>query len=415
MPLKPNAASLLWLCLLNSPVLAQPQPDANSCITPLSYWPLDAATVGRDDNGLAALGAYERISPDGRFVLRSYSGGRLGQVTLIELPAQPGAPLRMLGTPLSNEAFPIQGTWRYLVDIDGKHYRFSDIWQRQNQAKPLFRGGVTGFYAAAAEILPDGDPAPLPHAGAPATVYLRSLSWPQGAQGGDQGAGPLQVATLTVQDDGRQARITNTHGPHYICSHRQAHDGSVYALPMLSVDGREFAAIPQAPRKGPLSMRLYSLAAQANGTPHPCALLADLGHASGKAVFGFADGAAPARWITFSDIGHVYAYDRHLQQSFTLAHGKHRVLASAFPGITQDGRIIYAATWHDCADTAVCPQQAGYVVADPYQAPSWRAHWQQRGQNAPKACITQTEVTQARARFSALHQLPDDNLLLQNK
>lgn len=55
------------------PLQAQDQTD-EACIPALSYLPLDARQVGRDSHGNAALGTYERISPDGRFILRSYSG-----------------------------------------------------------------------------------------------------------------------------------------------------------------------------------------------------------------------------------------------------------------------------------------------------------------------------------------------------
>jgi hypothetical protein len=124
-----------------------------------------------------ALGAYERVSPDGRFVLRSFSGARLGEVSLIELSAQ-GQVIRAIPTPLKNEAFPVQGSWRYLVDTNGDHYTFESIVRvfpernpnerrtiselanrkiMQNALtnapqRPVFRGGMDGFYAAASEL-----------------------------------------------------------------------------------------------------------------------------------------------------------------------------------------------------------------------------------------------------------------------
>ena len=107
--------------------------DVSACIDAVSYWPLDAAQVGEDDRGLPALGTYERVSPDGRFVLRSFSGARLGEVSLIELPLEPQQVMRVYKTPLSNEAFPVQGSWRYLVDVDGRHFRFRDVLRKQQR------------------------------------------------------------------------------------------------------------------------------------------------------------------------------------------------------------------------------------------------------------------------------------------
>jgi hypothetical protein len=368
---------------------------ANVCMAPVTYLPLDPAQVGADANGTAALGTYERISPDGRFILRSFSGARLGQVSLIELPAQGSGPIRAWRTPFSNEAFPVQGTWRYLVDVNGDHYRFAQVLREQTRAKPLFRAGMTGFYAVASEM----------PAGKPGLIAIRSISWPQGnSSGDDQGVGPLQAQTILVQDDGAQAHVVASTGAQYICAQRNAVDGEVYALPMLSIDGRELSAIPQTPHQGQPTMRVYGLADQPMAGSHPCDLRADLGFAPAKAVFGFppADGG-PAR-LVYSDVGNVYVYDRALKTTFRLDHARDRVLASAFPGLTQDGRVIYAATWHDCAGTAAaCPERAGYVVIDPYQAVSYRQYWQTQGKAPPKACITLCDVMQQRAAFARRH------------
>ncbi|MDR0780681.1 MAG: hypothetical protein LBF16_08305, partial [Pseudomonadales bacterium] len=335
---------------------ASAMPDA--CIAPMTYLPLDPAQVGADVNGTAALGTYERISPDGRFILRSYSGARLGQVSLIELPARGGGPIRAYRTPFSNEAFPVQGTWRYLVDVNGDHYRFAQVLREQSRAKPLFRAGMTGFYAVATEM-------PTSKAG---LIAIRSISWPQGANPNNEpDAGPMQVQTITVQDDGEKARVEGGGtGVQFICTQRNASDGDVYALPMLSIDGREFSAIPQVPHQGAPTMRVYGLADQPMAPNHPCDLRADLGIMPAKAVFGFPSADGGLARLVYSDLGNVYIYDRTLKATFRLDHAKHRVLASAFPGLTQDGRAIYAATWHDCAgDAAACPERAGYVLVDP--------------------------------------------------
>lgn len=378
----------------------------STCIAPVTYLPLDAHEVGSDGHGVAALGTYERISPDGRFILRSYSGDRLGKVSLMELPESTGK-VKFYRTPFSNEAFPVQGSWRYLVDITGEHYRFSDLLSQQARAQPLFKGGMTGFYAAASELAaPAGQSSDDPQAAsARQRIHIRSLSWPQNADPDAQGVGPLQIATIEVEDDGTAARLVRNFGPSFICAGRAPIDGNVYALPMLSIDGTEFSAIPQVPRSGQPSMRVYGLGPQVQASGHPCDLRADLGLSPSKAVFGFpANGQAG--WLTYSDIGHVYVHDRDLRHTFRMDHARHRVLASAFPGLTRDGRVIYGATWRDCADAMSCPEQAGYVVVDPYQSQAWRDYWRGRGAPAPKACITRAEVAAERERFARFHRLP---------
>lgn len=441
---------------------------AAACIPAIAYLPLDARQVGQDDNGVAALGTYERISPDGRFVLRSYSGARLGQVSLIELPADGAQAIKVYRTPLSNEAFPVQGSWRYLVDVNGQHYRLGDVLRLQTQARPLFRAGMTGFYAAAAElaagaaapapadnrggaqqppalpaaVAPRTSPPPARHTAPPAPApaaasataastippaegagdgvhkgvhdstgnggavfFIRSLSWPQNADPDSQGVGPLQIDTIAVQDDGRSARVLRSSGAQYICGQRAAVDGNVYALPMLSVEGAEFSAIPQTPASGTPSMRVYGLSPQPMADSHACDLRSDLGLSPGKAVFGYAQGRAPA-WLTYSDLGYVYVHERQSGRSFRLDHARGKVLASAFPALTRDGRVIYGATWQDCPPGGACQPQAGYVVADPYQSQSYRAYWREKGAPPPKACITRQEVAAERARFAQERGLP---------
>ncbi|MDO5086309.1 MAG: hypothetical protein Q4D74_01715 [Comamonadaceae bacterium] len=332
--------------------------------------------------------------------LRSYSGARVGTVSLMELPAD-GAAIRVYRTPFANEAFPVQGSWRYLVNVNGDHYRLKDVLAQQHKARPLFSGGMTGFYAAAAEMT-----AP-PHA-PPGAIHIRSLSWPQGNHADEQGIGPLQIATLTVQDDGQHARVTQTLGPQFICGQRTAEDGNIYALPMISVDGAAFSAIPQAPRQGQPSMRVYGLSANPLARSQPCTLQSNLGFSPGKAVFGFppAD-ASPAR-LTYSDVGAVYVFDPALGPSghaFRLDHARDRVLASAFPGLTRDGRVIYGATWRHCPTADTCREQAGYVIADPYQSQAWRAYWAAHGREPPRRCITHGDVRRERTRFARQHGL----------
>lgn len=402
-------------------------PDS-ACIAPVSYLPLDAAQVGSDRNGRAVLGSYERISPDGRYVLRSWSGGRLGEVSLIELPAAGDAPLQIFETPLSNEAFPVQGSWRYLVDVNGDHYRLADVLQQQRRARPLFRGGMTGFYAVASELMPSADPSG-PTSGQ-SGIVIRSLSWPQtagvpagGAQGGAKvaGTGPLQVRTLRIMDDGKRASVVQDTGAQYVCTARTLQDGNVYALPMLSIDGTEFSAVPQAPQDRAPSMRVYGLAREPFAPTHPCEQRLDLGYSPAKAVFGFpaasqhtpdSDAQAPASApLVYTSDASVYWFDRGSRpgMAFRIDDLKIEVLANAFPGLTRDGRVIFGATWKEaCPENRRCVPQAGYVVADPYQSSAYRAYFNSHPALRPaRRCITVAEVQRERERFAAWHRLDE--------
>ena len=375
-------------------------PVGDRCTAPVSYWPLDSAVVGKDGQGIPALGTYERVSPDGRFVLRSFSSALLGAVSLIELPLAAGQPMKVYKTPLSNEAFPVQGSWRYLVDVDGRHFRFSDVVRQQDQAQPLFQGGMSGFYAAASEMS-------VLAAVQPGLVWIRSMSWPQGGREG-QGTGPLQIRTLGLRDTGAKVTVEQDSGALFICGARGVTDGNVYTLPMISVDGTEFSAMPINPEQGAPSMRVYGLAPQAMAKTHPCDLRHDLHATPGKAVFGYPMQGAPAM-LAYTHNGSVYFVDRRPEgagQVFRIDDLKTRVLASAFPGITRDGRIVFGATWQQCDPKGACQEQAGYVIADPLQNADYRQTMASRGVKLPKTCTTEADVARERGLFAASQGLP---------
>lgn len=368
--------------------------EVSPCVPAVSHLALDGAMVGLDSNGVPALGTYERISPDGRFVLRSYSGAQLGEVSLIELPDGGSEKItRAFRTPLRNEAFPVQGSWRYLVDVDGRHFRLRDVLRLEQNAMPLFQGGMRGFYAAASELSPTGT-------ADPALIWIRSMSWPQGDRSG-QGTGPLQVRTIGVKDTGQKAEVVADTGPQFICGSRQATDGGVYTLPMISVDGTEFSAIPINPRAGQPSMRVYGLTAAVPGGEHACDLRMDLKASPGKAVFAFA--GRPSAMLAYTDNASVYFVDRRVElqdQVFRIDDVRTQVLASAFPGFTRDGRIVFGASWKDCAASGTCENRSGYVIADPYQNADYRQQLQRFGLRADKACITVADVRSERQRFA---------------
>lgn len=379
------------------------------CIPPTEFVPLpiDLAGAANTDNvePRVALGSYERISPDGRFILRSYSGARIGDVSLIELGGgSKTSVVRIYETPLSNEAFPVQGTWRYIVSIGGQHYTLKEILTNQREAKPLFRAGITGFYTSAAELPRTPD---LPEH----LVRIRSFAWPNSSASElmMQGKGSLFVRTITVNTQS-QTVLADT-GTDFICGNRLKIDGPFYALPMISVDGLEFSALPQKPhREGHQTTHIYGFGASGAG----CEYHQHFDFSSGKAVFGFTKKALAAH-IAYEYGGHAWWFNRSLNLHFDLSPAPnadsliHNLNASAFPGITRDGRVIYAATWDHCNknDDAnkVCPQEGGYVITDPWQSASYKQYIQEKNIKPEKACITQDDVRRERANFANFHQL----------
>jgi hypothetical protein len=422
-----------------------PQKDAKTtpsvlnlqqCIPQNQFIALDPQLAGLDDDKQVALGAYERISPDGRYILRSYSGKKLSAVSLVELPGPPGLTAikgqvsrqRITSTPFSNEAFPVQGTWRYVVDTNGDHYTFNSLLGNKyagyklndTKIKPLFTGGMDGFYAAAAEV---GGAYPLRDNKA---VQIRSLSWPN-ANGGNsntsdqQGIGMLTSRTLTVNTATNQ--ISSDIGRINHCLNRASQDGSMYALPMISVDGQEFAALPQNPISGVPTMRIFSFGADGK----QCEPTGQFTLQSGKVIFGFSSAVKKHADVAYEYRGQVWWVQRDgsdkPQLPLNLAHwddpklipskanpAYKDVTANAFPGFTRDGRVIYAANWKRCEGANMskdCIQEGGYVVSDPFQSNAYRNFIQQNKTTAAKSCITLQEVATERVAFAAFHSISD--------
>lgn len=390
------------------------------CIAPNQFIALDPKLAGLDDDKQVALGAYERVSPDGRFVLRSFSGKRLTAVSLVELPSSDLATGQTQGrqhiyeTPLSNEAFPVQGSWRYVVDINGDHYTFKSILDKENKAKPLFSGGMTGFYAVASEVNSS-----YPHR-SNTPIQIRSLSWPNATADHDnQGIGTLSSATLTV--DPVHHQLLSTTGVVNHCLDRTQTDGSMYALPMIAIDGTEFAALPQKPSDGEPTMRIFGFGADGK----QCVPQGKFKLQSGKVIFGFSDKASntPAN-AAYEYRGHIWWYQRALDVQLNLAPWQDDrdlgttskpaykdVTANAFPGITRDGRVIYAANWKRCTGASTCTPEGGYVVADPWQSNAYKNHLLENPSKANqlgaahKTCITVQDVLKERAAFAEFHNI----------
>jgi hypothetical protein len=404
------AIFLIAITSINIPTIGQissqnaSQNSLEACIPAHQFIELPQSIAGTQTDAYGqtrvALGAYERISPDGRFILRSYSAGQsrqqLGDVSLIELSTE-GRALRAIDTPFKNEAFPVQGSWRYLVDTNGDHYTLQSIVRNSSKARPVFRGGMDGFYAAAAE-LPSNKPG---------HVRIRSLSWPNSS--GDaqtQGEGALVSRTLEV--DVQRHRITADSGPIFHCRERVRQDGPLYALPMISVEGQEFSALPQTPEQGKQTMRIFSFGSDGKS----CELRESFDFFSGKVVFGFPAANQKAN-LAWEYQGMAWWYSRELQAPFNIApfelegrklDSQFELIASAFPGITRDGRVIYGATLKDCAEKPAgrCRERAGYMVSDPYQSNAYRNFMLSYKGPARQQCITRGDVMREREAFGKI-------------
>ena len=355
-----------------------------ACVSPNEYYPFDPKWAPKNDSGEYVLGMYSRISPDGKYVLRSFSGKGLTEVTLMELKKDENGNNIVVpyNTPLKNEAFPVMGTWRYLVDIDGDHYKLSDMKKNQKNAKKQFSGGIRGFYTVAAE-LPGGNIN---------EHQIRSLSWPN-SNPDNQGVGQLSNQVIKAKKNGENYSKTDSSSIFYMCGNMKSSDGSIMSLPMLSPNGMEFASMPQSPKDNKPSMRIYSIGSDNKS----CEKVDDLKLIVAKIIFSFPETNKFALFYSSGNVTNkgngVSFFDRTSKNIFSLSDPEKKVFADSYPGFTKDGRIVYGAKWEECNDKG-CFDRAGYVVSDPYQSPDMMDFKKNSPDNAKhlKECITTDEV-----------------------
>jgi hypothetical protein len=436
---------------------------AENCIPAVEF--VEFAETPGDYN---ELGAYHRISPDGRFALRSISGSGLGSVNLIEIKVDSSGKKRAFayGTSLSNEAFASMSTFRFLIGTDGSHYKIADVIGGKRQEN-YFTAGERGFYAAATEL----------PGGTFDRFTERSLAWPNGSAGGDgggrtQGTGQLSstLAEITRSADGKYNVVSEKSV--VLCENLKNTEGRMFTLPMIGPDSRFFTAMPTEPADKRQTMRVYEIL----NDKGDCRLEGDLGLPAAKAILGF---AAPGRKAPVIYMGGgsvlgdhvctttsvkversvydpssnsfvkstlpeknkvscvdesserfgVHLYNRELKRNFLISGPGRGVISSAFPGMTKDGRIIVPSYWQDCSmqpkvvtefdaekkpvqktvKVEVCEKKGGIVIYDPNQSEDVRRSIaREPGVVGPhfKSCITHSDVARVEQEQAAIYQIP---------
>lgn len=360
--------------------------NGDQCVPAYEFIPFESSAWAKPDpqTGQITLGTYSRISPDGQYVLRSLSGQFLPAVTLMKLSHMNDSVKKasVIETRFSNEAFAVQKTWRFLVDLNKEHHRLENVIQLGKSSKADFKAGVMGFYTTAAELKTVGD-----------ITEIRSLSWPSGDEQ-NQGQGELYNKVYQIKKDanGRYNVLSETNN-NYLCRNLKKSEGSTFTLPMISMDGTEFSAMPVNPANGQPSMRIYKIGANNKD----CELVDDLKTMASKMIFGYPRQGKKA--LVVYTAGPVFIYDRDLEANLEITGFPNQVVADAFPGFTVDGRIVFAAHWSDCSSGS-CVTRSGYVRVDPYQTPKLLAVGKEKGyaNHYPK-CITHNDVSAASEWF----------------
>lgn len=227
---------------------------SNTCIEPYEKFelrPPSYDSFGRETE-YYKMGFYNRISPDGRFVLMTSSGAGLGNVTLVNLTREANQPIhsaRPERTPLEMEAFATLSSFRFLISTSGQHYSFKDVYQNKDRARSLFSTGETGYYAAATEVVESQKND---------QIKIRSLAWPNASadsSGGgiyssqEQGVGELNSTLAYLNKNGEQYNVAKKIRSTPLCKNLQNTEGRIFQTPMISVQGSEFSAVPANPRQ----------------------------------------------------------------------------------------------------------------------------------------------------------------------
>lgn len=354
----------------------------SQCIPAFEFIPFDdAATWAKPDaSGRIDLGAYSRVSPDGQYILRSLSGQFLSTVTVMKLPDIKDSvkKAKAIETSFDNEAFAVQNTWRFLVEINRQHHQLNSVVTSGKQSHSDFKAGVLGFYTTAAEMSDQNG-----------VTTIRSLSWPNNDQNSGQGQLYSRIYQVRKGTDSKYKVVDET-GNKYLCNNLRKTEGMIFTLPMLSMDGREFSAMPVNPKDKKPTTRIYRVLEN----NEDCELVDDLKVTVSKLIFGPTIGDKKGLVSYFA--GNIYVYDRILKSHLEISGFPNSVNVDGFPGFTRDGRIVVAAHWNECS-SGQCKMRSGYIRIDPYQTTHLRQVNQSKGyENHYPSCITYDEVTIAK-------------------
>lgn len=353
----------------------------SQCIPAFEFIPFeDAAWAMPDADGKIALGAYSRVSPDGQYVLRSLSGQFLSTVTVMKLSDLKDSvkKAKAIETSFANEAFAVQNTWRFLVEIGRQHHQLSTVLNSGKQSQSDFKAGVSGFYTTASEVSEQNG-----------VATIRSLSWPNDDQNSGQGQLYNRVYQVRKEADSKYKVVAET-GNKYLCNNLRKTEGTVFTLPMLSMDGQEFSAMPINPKDKKPTTRIYRV----SENNEDCEIVDDLKVTVSKLIFGPTIG--DKKGLVSYYAGNIYVYDRVLKSHLEISGFPTSVNVDGFPGFTRDGRIVVAAHWNDCPG-GQCKMRSGYIRIDPYQTTHLRQVVQTKGyENHYPTCITHDEVVTAK-------------------
>ncbi len=375
--------------------------NADQCVPAYEYIPYAGMSKSGSEND-ERTGQYQRVSPDGRYILRSDSGSHLGSVTLLEIrqnASQENLEAYAYQTPLANEAFALLSTFRFVVNVNGEHHKISDIKKNGKNSTANFKAGESGWYAASTELK-----------GGNANAFkIRSIAWPNNSassgfnRGSDMGKGILYMSETDMVNENGRYRAKNEKR-YKLCENLNPSEGNIYFQPMISPSGQYLSAMPVSPKDGEVTMRIYRILDRGR-----CEKVDDLGKVSQKAALGLeVDGQLPpVMWSgpslvqderTKLPINGLHVRDSELGLNFYMGNNKKMFQPVGFPNMTRDGRIVVSAIWKNCSIGAsgkeVCKDSRGIVRLDPNQSEDVMRYRSQQGKPtaAYKKCITSAEV-----------------------
>lgn len=387
--------SVLVLCSISNAV------NADQCVPAYEYIPYAGMTNSGSEND-ERTGQYQRVSPDGRYILRSDSGSHLGSVTLLEIrqnASQGNLEAYAYLTPLANEAFALLSTFRFVVNVNGEHHKIKEIKNNGKGSAPFFKAGESGWYAASTEL----------KGGNQNAFKIRSIAWPNNStssgfnRGSDMGKGILYMSETDMALENGKYKVKKENR-YKLCENLNPTEGNIYFQPMISPSGQYLSAMPVSPKDGEVTMRIYKILNSGR-----CEKVDDLGKVSQKAALGLEtdNQLPPVMWAgpsLFHDpktnlpVTGLYVRDSELKLNFYLGNSKKPFQPVGFPNMTRDGRIVVSATWINCNASAtgkeICKDSRGIVRLDPNQSEDVLKYRSQQGKpvTAFKKCITAAEV-----------------------
>lgn len=105
-----------------------------------------------------SVGAYQRIHPNGKYIMQSSMNNGVSQVRLIDIEnlSSDGSVINVIDTPMQNESYPTPCDWNYISSPNHggfmRYYKLEDLVEKKMETQPVHADNFNEFYQSIGDL-----------------------------------------------------------------------------------------------------------------------------------------------------------------------------------------------------------------------------------------------------------------------